>query len=353
MYRPLLLSLWSRTTLHAAFVVVAGSALAGCAGCDGRATDGLTGEVRADGSSTVFPLSEAVAEEFMRDQPGVRVTVGVSGTGGGFGRFGRGETDISNASRPIKVDEIEKAAEGGVSFIELPVAYDGLAVVANPGNTWATCLSVAELKAIWEPGSRVDSWADVRPGFPDLPLVLYGAGTDSGTYDYFMEVIVGGDGGSRTDYSASEDDNVLVQGIEGDEGALGFFGLAYYEASADRLSLVGVDSTTTGPARADRCVRPTPETVSDGRYAPLARPEFIYVRTSSLQRPAVRAFVDTFLDLADELAREVGAVPLPPATMALVRARLAARTEGSAFSGVEAGTRIDEVLGASAGTAPR
>ena len=339
--------------LRLVIALLALSGLSGCAGCDRRASDGLRGEVRADGSSTVFPLSEAVAEEFMRDHPGVRVTVGVSGTGGGFGRFGRGETDVSNASRPIEADEIEKTTASGVSFIELPVAYDGLAVVANPENTWATCLSVAELKAIWEPGSQIESWAQVRPGFPDRPLILYGPGTDSGTYDYFTEAVVGGDGGSRTDYSASEDDNVLVQGIEGDVGALGFFGLAYYEASADRLSLVGVDPTTAGPARLGNCVQPTPATVSDGRYAPLARPEFIYVRTSSLQRPAVRAFIETYLNLADELAREVGAVPLPPATMNLVRARLAARTEGSAFTNVESGTRVDEVLRASSAPASR
>ena len=338
------LALLSRSYTASAVLLVAVCGLAGCAGCDGRATDGLQGEIRADGSSTVFPLSEAVAEEFMRDHPGVRVTVGVSGTGGGFGRFGRGETDISNASRPIKADEIDKATAGGVSFVELPVAYDGLAIIVHPTNTWATCLSVAELKAIWEPGSQVRSWAQVRPGFPDRALVLYGPGTDSGTYDYFTEVIVGEGGASRTDFSASEDDNVLVQGVGGDAGALGFFGLAYYEANADRLGLVGVDSTTAGPAQAARCVRPTPETVSDGRYAPLARPEFIYVRTSSLERPAVRAFVDTYLALAPALAREVGAVPLPPATMAAVRARLAARTEGSAFSAVEAGTRVDDVL---------
>ena len=318
------------------------SGLTGCAGCDSRSEGGLRGTVRADGSSTVFPLAEAVAEEFMRDHPGVRATVGVSWTGGGFAAFGRGETDISTASRPIKSEEIRAAA--GIGFIELPVAYDGLAVVVHPENTWATCLSVAELKAIWEPGSRIQSWAQVRPGFPDRTLVLYGPGTDSGTYDYFTEAVVGEDGASRTDYSVSEDDNVLVQGVEGDEGSLGFFGLAYYEANAERLGLVGVDSTTAGPAQAARCVSPTVETVSDGRYAPLARPEFVYVRTSSLARPAVATFVETFLALAPDLAGEVGAVPLPPATMALVRARFASRTEGSAFSGIPAGTRVDAVL---------
>ena len=340
------------TRMLLAATAVALFGLAGCAGCDRRAADGLRGEVRVDGSSTVFPLAEAVAEEFMRDHPGVRATVGVSGTGGGFAAFGRGETDVSNASRPIKASEIAAAQAGGVSFVELPVAYDGLAVVVHPENTWATCLSLAELKAIWEPNSQVRSWAQVRPGFPDREIVLYGPGTDSGTYDYFTEVVVGEDGASRTDYSVSEDDNVLVQGVEGDAGALGFFGLAYYEANAERLGLVAVDSTTTGPSQAARCVSPSAETVSDGRYAPLARPEFIYVRTSSLADPAVAAFVETFLALAPDLAREVGSVPLPPATMALVRARFAARIEGSAFSGVPAGTRIDAVLAPPAALAP-
>ena len=342
----------TRVLFAAATLILSG--LTGCAGCDGRAEGGLRGEVRADGSSTVFPLAEAVAEEFMRDHPGVRATVGVSGTGGGFAAFGRGETDISTASRPIKGGEIETATAAGIGFIELPVAYDGLAVVVHPENTWATCLSVAELKAIWEPNSAVRSWAQVRRGFPDREIVLYGPGTDSGTYDYFTEAVVGEDGASRTDYSVSEDDNVLVQGVEGDEGSLGFFGLAYYEANAERLGLVGVDSTTTGPAQAARCVSPTVETVSDGRYAPLARPEFIYVRTSSLANPAVATFVETFLALAPDLAREVGAVPLPPATMALVRARFTSRTEGSAFSGIPAGTRVDAVLNsASAPPTPR
>ena len=329
-------------------------AVSGCAGCDGRPTDGLQGDVRSNGSSTVGPLAEAVAEEFMRDNPGVRVTVGVSGTGGGFGKFARGESDISNASRPIKPEEIADAAAGGVTFVELPVAYDGLAVVVHPENTWATCLSLGELKAIWEPESAVDSWADIRPGFPDREIVLYGPGTDSGTYDYFTGAVVGEEGESRTDFAASEDDNVIVQGVEGDVGALGFFGLAFYEANAERLRLVAVDSTASGPPRPARCILPTAETVSDGRYAPLARPEFIYVRTSSLANPAVATFVETFLALAPDLAREVGAVPLPPATMALVRARFTSRTEGSAFSGIPAGTRVDAVLNsASAPPTPR
>ena len=323
--------------------------LGGCAGCDSRARDGLQGEVRVDGSSTVFPLAEAVAEEFMRDAPGVRVTVGVSGTGGGFGKFVRGETDVSNASRAIKPDEIMPAAEAGIGFVELPIAYDGLAVVVHPSNTWATCLSVAELRRIWEPGSQVRSWAQVRPGFPDVPLDLYGPGTDSGTYDYFTEAVVGESGASRTDFAASEDDNVLVQGVAGDAEALSFFGLAYYAANAERLTLVAVDSTTAGPPDPRRCVLPSVQTVGDGSYVPLARPEFIYIRTSSLDRPAVRAFAEAFLTFAPALAEEVGMVPLLPATYALVRARLDARTEGSAFQDVRPGTSVGSVL---AGASP-
>ncbi len=324
--------------------------LSGCAGCDSRSGDGLQGEVRVDGSSTVFPLAEAVAEEFMRDHPGVRVTVGVSGTGGGFGKFVRGETDVSNASRAIKPDEIAPAAAAGIGFVELPIAYDGLAVVVHPSNTWATCLSVAELRRIWEPGSSINSWAQVRAGFPDVPLDLYGPGTDSGTYDYFTEAIMGESGASRTDFSASEDDNVLVQGVAGDAEALSFFGLAYYAANAERLTLVAVDSTTAGAPDPRRCVLPSVQTVGDGSYVPLARPEFIYARTSSLDRPAVRAFAEAFLTFAPELAEEVGMVPLLAETYALVRARLDARTEGSVFQNVRPGTSVGSVLAGAAQT---
>ncbi len=320
--------------------------LMGCAGCDSR-TGGLQGAVGVDGSSTVFPLAEAVAEEFMRDHPGVRVTVGVSGTGGGFGKFVRGETDLSNASRPIKPDEMEAADAAGIGFVELPVAYDGLAVVVHPSNTWAECLTVGELRRIWAPGSRVHSWAQVRAGFPDRPLVLYGPGTDSGTYDYFTKSVVGEEGASRTDFSSSEDDNVLVQGVAGDATALGYFGLAYYLNNADRLKLVAVDSSAAeGPPTAARCVVPTFETVGNGTYVPLARPEFIYVRTTSLERPAVRTFVEAFLAFAPSLASEVGMVPLLPEAYALVRARLDARTEGSAFQDVRPGTSVGRVLSA-------
>lgn len=330
-------------------LLVAALGLGGCAGCDGRARDGLQGEVRVDGSSTVFPLAEAVAEEFMRDHPGVRVTVGVSGTGGGFGKFVRAETDVSTASRAIQPDEIAAAAAAGLPFVELPVSYDGLAVVVHPSNTWAECLSVAELRRIWEPGSTVRRWSEVRPGFPDLPLDLYGPGTDSGTYDYFTAAVVGESGASRTDFSSSEDDNVLVQGVAGDAEALSFFGLSYVRENAERLRVVAVDSSTTGPADPARCVLPTVETVGNGTYVPLARPEFIYVRLTSLDRPAVRAFAEAFLAYAPTLAEEVGMVPLLPETIALVRQRLDARTVGSIFQNIRPGTGIRTVLRAAMG----
>ncbi len=291
-----------------------------------------------DGSSTVFPLAEAVAEEFMRDHPRVRVTVGASGTGGGFAKFARGETDLSNASRPVKPEEGEAARAGGYGLIELPIAYDGLAVVAHPETDWVDCLTLAELRRIWEPDSDADSWADVRAGFPDAELRLYGPGTGSGTYDYFTATVVGAEGASRTDFTASEDDNVLVQGVGGDEGALGFFGLAYYEENAERLKLLAVDG-------GDGCVRPSPETVQGGAYHPLARPEFVYVRADRAGDPAVDAFVRYFLEFAAPLAREVGAVPLSDAGYALARARFDRRIAGSVFYGVT-GARVDDVLAA-------
>ena len=319
--------------------------LAGCAGCEEADPTGLSGAVRVDGSSTVFPLTSAVAEEFMRDHPGVRVTVSASGTGGGFAKFGRGETDASNASRAVEADEMATLDAAGIPFVELPVAYDGIAVVVHPETDWVDCLTVAELGAMWEPGSGVDSWADVRPGFPDVPLELYGPGTDSGTYDYFTAAITGQEGASRTDFTASENDNTLVQGVAGDVGALAYFGLAYYTENADRLKVLGVDA-------GQGCVVPTAETVQTGRYAPLARVEFVYVSVPAVERsPALDAFVRFYLDHADALAAEVGAVPLSAHAYDLVRARYAARTTGSAFAG-QVGARVDAVLDGSPADAP-
>ncbi len=280
------------------------SAPAGAASNSAPTSADLTGTVRIDGSSTVFPISEAIAEEFLATSPGVRVTVGASGTGGGFSKFMAGEADINDASRPVEPEEIEKGKANGIEFLELTVAYDGLSVVVNPANDFVDFLTVAELKAIWEPGSTVDSWNDVRPEWPDQPLRLYGAGTDSGTFDYFTEVINGEGGASRPDYTSSEDDNILVQGVAGDEGALGFFGFAYYEASASQLRLVPIDGGS-GP------LAPSVSTINDGSYSPLSRPLFIYVSKSSAARPEVRAFIDFYLDTAPIIAPDVGYVALP------------------------------------------
>ncbi|HEY8468055.1 MAG TPA: PstS family phosphate ABC transporter substrate-binding protein [Longimicrobiales bacterium] len=274
------------------------------AACGGEREGAGGGAIIVDGSSTVYPLTEAVAEEFGIAQGGAtEVTVGLSGTGGGFQRFCAGETDISNASRPIDDAEREQCMINGVRFLELPVAYDGLSVVVHPDNTWVDCLTVQELRRIWEPGSTVRSWADVREGFPEQPLRLYGPGTDSGTFDYFTEAIVGEPGASRPDYTQSEDDNVLVTGVAGDPGALGYFGYAYYSANRARVKLLGVDA-------GNGCVQPTPETIRRGTYAPLSRPLFIYVNRESLARPEVAAFVRFYMESAPQLAAEVGYVPL-------------------------------------------
>ncbi|MCH7593369.1 MAG: PstS family phosphate ABC transporter substrate-binding protein [Chloroflexi bacterium] len=271
------------------------------------ATDStLTGTIEIDGSSTVFPISQAVAEEFRKVHPNVRVPVGVSGTGGGFKRFVVGETDISNASRSIKAIEIEKAAENGVEFIEIAVGFDGLSLVANPANRFLECLTTAELRSIWEPGSQVDRWSEVRDGFPDRKFRLYGPDTDSGTFDYFTLAIVGKEDASRSDYSASADDNVLIRGVAGDKNALGYFGFAFYSSSPDRLKLIAVDSGSG-------CIYPSPQTINDGSYSPLSRPMFIYVNVASLQRVEVVEFVNFYLDNATALVQEVGYVPLPEA----------------------------------------
>jgi len=277
------------------------------AGCGERRPDvegGLTGSVVADGSSTVFPITEAVAEEFMIEHGGgVRVTVGQSGTGGGFKRFCSGETTISNASRPIRDSEIELCRQNGVEFVEFPIAIDGLAVVVPLGNTWAQCLTVAELRRIWEPGSTIRTWADVREGWPVQRLTLYGPGTDSGTFDYFTEVINGEAGASRPDYTASEDDNVLVQGVAGDPNALAYFGFAYFDQNRAQVNAVAVDGGSG-------CVAPTSETVRDNSYAPLSRPLSIYVNRADMARPEVRAFLRFYMEQGAELVREVGYVPL-------------------------------------------
>ena len=265
----------------------------------------LRGDVKIDGSSTVFPISEAVAEEFMKVHRNVRVTVGVSGTGGGFKKFCLGETDISDASRQVKDMERDACTEKDIQFIELAVAFDGLSVMVNPDNDFVDHLTVEELNKIWEPESKIDNWKDVRPGFPDLGIKLYGPGTDSGTFDYFTDEINGGEGASRSDYTASEDDNVLVKGIAGDKGSLGYFGYAYYTENTDKLKLVAVDG-------GDGPVLPTPETINNGTYAPLSRPIFIYTSISSLiNKPHVLEFVKFYLSEGPALVPQVGYVELP------------------------------------------
>ncbi len=303
-------------------------------------SDELSGSVQVDGSSTVFPITEAVAEEFMKVHPRVRVTVGVSGTGGGFAKFIRNETDINDASRTIKDSEIEKAQAAGIEFIELPVAYDGLAVLVNPANDWVDCLTTDELRAIWQPGSEVNTWDQVREGFPARPIKLYGPGTDSGTYDYFTEVIGGEGGASRSDFTASEDDNVLVQGIAGDEDALGFFGFAYYESNKDRLKLVSINDEASGTG----CVAPDLETISTGTYTPLSRPLFIYVRADRRDNPVVSTFVAFYLDQASILAEEVGYVGLPAEAYTLAADRYTNGITGTVFQHAEPGTSVVEML---------
>ena len=310
-------------------VVVVAATVAACGGGDsGQSAPSV---ISVDGSSTVFPITEAVAEEFQRANRGQRVTVGSSGTGGGIQKFCRGEIDIADASRPIKATEIQQMC-GSVEFIEIPVAYDGLAIVVNPKNTWATDITVAELKRMWQPEAQgqITKWNQVRPTWPVKPLRLFGPGPDSGTFDSFTESIVGKTDASRGDFTASEDDNVLVQGVAGDEGALGYFGVAYYENNKDKLKLLGLDDGK--PENGAGPILPTMETVRNGTYQPLARPLFIYVNKAKLQRPEVTAFVDFYLQNVGRLAREVGYVPLSDAEQQAASGRWTARTTGTAVS---------------------
>ena len=274
-------------------------------GTDPPVSQDLTGTIQIDGSSTVFPVTQAVAEEFRADgNNGVQIVIGVSGTGGGMKRFTAGEIAITNASRKIKESEAQAAADNGIEFVELRVALDGLSVLVHPNNDFVSCLTTDELNEIWEPGSEIDNWNQVRDGFPDRPIRLYGPGTDSGTFDYFTDEINGEEGATRSDYTPSEDDNVLVQGISGDRNSLGYFGYAYYTENTDRLKLVGVDS-------GGGCVEPTEETINNGTYAPLSRPLFIYVNTAEMGKPEVKAFLRYFMTEGGALAEEVGYVSLP------------------------------------------
>ena len=302
--------------------------LLGGAGCQKRSA-----LVQVDGSSTVFPITEAVAERFQKQGGGTRVTVGVSGTGGGFKRFCRGETDLTGASRPIKSSEVEACRTAGVEYVELPVAYDGIAIVVNPKNDWANGTTTGELRLLFQPEAqgKVIRWNQVRSSWPDREIHLFGAGVDSGTYDYFTEAIVGREHASRGDYTSSEDDNVLVQGVARDELALGFFGLAYYEENRERLKALPVDDEKAD--NGDGPVAPSGETVRNGTYQPLSRPLFLYVSTRSLERPEVAEFARFFVEQAKVLTGEVGYVPLPDRVYTLVQKRLDARRTGSLFGG--------------------
>ena len=302
---------------------------------------GLSGQILIDGSSTVYPITSAAAEEFNQYAPNVRIPVGVSGTGGGFKKFCVGETDIQDASRPISPSEVEACAAKKIEYIELPVAYDGLAVVVNPQNDWVDHLTVAELKKIWEPEAqgKITNWNQVREGFPDRPLKLYGAGTDSGTFDYFTEAIVGKAKSSRGDYQASEDDNVLVQGVSGDVASLGYFGYAYVVENPGKIKAVPVVNGDGKP------VAPSIESVKDGSYQPLSRPLFLYVKKDAAARPEVKAFVDFYLSESFTplvQSREVGYIALPNELYMAIDKRFQAGTVGTLFpNGAEVGATLD------------
>ena len=299
--------------------------------------------VKIDGSSTVFPITEAMAEDFQKSRKGkVKVTVGISGTGGGFKKFCRGEIDISDASRPILKKEMDDCKAAGVQYIELPIAYDALTVVVHPDNKWAQTLTVAELRKMWEPGAqgKVKTWKQVNPAWPDQPLKLFGAGADSGTFDYFTEAINGKAKSSRGDFTASEDDNVLVQGVARDVNALGFFGFAYYLENQDKLRAVGIVEKEGGKA-----VLPSFDSVINGTYQPLARPIFIYVNSKSLDRPEVKEFVEFYMKSAETLVREVKYVPLPAKAYAYNMDHANKKVLGTKFGGEnKVGLTIDQVM---------
>ena len=296
--------------------------------------------IKIDGSSTVYPITEAVAEEFQKSTK-IKVTVGESGTGGGFKKFCRGETDISNASRPILQKEIDACKEAGIQFIELPIAYDALTIVVNDKNDWVKSITVDELKKIWGPGSSVKNWKDVNPAYPDKKIGLYGPGTASGTFDYFSEAINGKAKAHRTDYTPSEDDNVLVQGVSGNAGGMAYFGMAYYEENKDKLRAVPVAQKAGSPG-----VLPSVQTVNDGTYQPLARPIFIYVNaTAAAFKPEVKAFVNFYLENAPALVKEVKYVPLPTADYTAVKEHFKALKPGTGFGGKnEVGIKITDLL---------
>jgi len=309
-----------RIAAASAFVAVVAAAVVSVAAARPAA---LSGTVTADGSSTVGPYTTAAAELFQKKNKGVRVTVGISGTGGGFERFCRGETDLSNASRPIKQSETQKCGSAGVTYVAFTVANDALTVVVNRQATWVKCLTTSELKKIWEPGSKVKSWRDVRPSFPDVDLKLFGPGTDSGTFDYFTEVINGKQRASRTDFAASEDDNVLVQGVSGERGGLGYFGYSYYDENKDKLKALQIVNPKTG-----RCVAPGEKTVWDASYKPLSRPLFIYAKKAAFARAEVRAFIGYVFNNEKAIANRADFISLTNAQLKKARRQFTQSLKG-------------------------
>lgn len=332
------------TKAHNVLVLIVLGALAGTAGCNG-CKGGSAATIAIDGSSTVFPITEAVAEEFQRSHA-ARVTVGVSGTGGGFQKFCREEVAITGASRPIKPSEVEACRQRGVEYIELPVAYDGIAVVVHPDNDWVDHLTVTELQALFRPEAQgqVMRWSHVRTGWPDREIHLFGPGVDSGTYDYFTKAIVGREHASRGDFTSSEDDNVLVHGVARDPLALGFFGFAYYAENTSRLRVVPIDDAD--PGNGAGAIAPSQESVADGTYQPLSRPIFIYVNRRAADRSEVEAFVRFYLRDGRPLVREVGYIPLPDRAYELGQQRFERRTVGSVFGGggSRVGVSVEQVL---------
>ncbi len=313
---------WSDLFLAGMFA--AAIAGVGCGG--GGSGGGLTGKVSIDGSSTVYLISQAAAAKFNKEHPKVKVTVGRSGTGGGFKRFTKGETDVSDASRPIKSSEFDQCKDNKVSFVELAVAYDGLTFVANLKNDWVEQLTVEQLQQIFLADKAAKKWSDVDPNWPEQDIKIFAPGTDSGTFDYFKEVVAGQEGSIREDMSVNEDDNVLVNGVAGEVNGIGFFGAAYYFENKDKLKVVKIVNPDSSEA-----VEPTPETIENGTYAPFSRPLFIYVNADSIRRPEIKSFVEFYLDHAADLSREVGYVALPAAVYDEAKRRYKARKTGTHF----------------------
>lgn len=333
------------------FLILGFAVFSSCGSQENKAGDQTSGEriiLKVDGSSTVYPITEAVAEDYKDTNPNLQITIGIAGTGGGMKKFTAGEIDICDASRPMRKSEADICLEKNIKFVELPIAYDGLAVTVNPKNTWADTLTVAELKAIWESAAqgKINNWNQVRKGFPDKPLKLFGPGTDSGTFDYFTEAVIGKAGDSRGDYTASEDDNVLVQGISSDEGGLGYFGLAYFEENSGKLKLVAIDDEND--ANGAGAVYPSIETVQNGTYAPLSRVLLIYATSNAEGKKEVKDFLTYYIANVPALCKEVGYIPLQQELYPLVAQRLQNDITGSIYkNGEEVGTDLETLLKAS------